>query len=125
MGKMRLRDVRAPALAWSTACIGPRISASPSPAGCSPGPAAPRPRSIPHRRTCHVARTDVDATVAHVVALSAKHNATISAIEQLQPQGTRVVFMNADDAAVVARAYGTKVLKGAVTRTRWQQRRGS
>lgn len=66
---------------------------------------------------------NVDATVAHVVALSAKHNAAISAIEPLLPQGTRVVFVNADDAAVIARAYGAKVLTGAVTRERWQQRR--
>lgn len=66
---------------------------------------------------------NVDATVAEVVALSAKHKAAISAIEPLLPRGTRVVFMNADDAAVVARAYRTRVLKGAVTRTPWQQRR--
>lgn len=64
---------------------------------------------------------NVDATIEQVVAFSAKHNAAISAIEPLQPSGTRVVFMNADDAAVVARAYGNKVLKGAVTRSPWKQ----
>lgn len=66
---------------------------------------------------------NVDATVAHVVALSAKHNAIISAIEPLDPKGTRVVFMNADDAAVVARAYGSRVITGAVVRAPWRQQR--
>ncbi|MCJ8158466.1 hypothetical protein [Sphingomonas sp. LaA6.9] len=66
---------------------------------------------------------NIDATVDDVVALSARHNAAISAIEPLFPQGTRVVFMNAGDAAVVARAYGSRVLTGVVTRTRWRQRR--
>ncbi len=66
---------------------------------------------------------NIDATVDHVVALSAKHNAAISAIEPLLPTGTRVVFMNADDAAVVARAYGLRILTGPVTRTPWRQQR--
>ena len=68
---------------------------------------------------------NVDAPIAHVVALASKHNASISAIEPLLPRGTRVVFMNADDAAVIRRAYGAKVLTGTVTRARWQQRRGN
>lgn len=66
---------------------------------------------------------NVKATVAEVVAFSAKHNAAISAIEALHPEGTRVVYMNADDAATVARAYGNRVLKGEVTRMPWKQRR--
>jgi hypothetical protein len=64
---------------------------------------------------------NIAATLDHVVALSAKHNAAISAIEPLSPSGTRVVFMNADDAAVVARAYGSRVLTGPVKRTPWRQ----
>lgn len=66
---------------------------------------------------------NIDATVDEVLALSAEHNATISAIEPLHPQGTRVVFMNADDAAVVARVYGARVLTGPVTRSAWRQQR--
>ena len=66
---------------------------------------------------------NIDATPAEVVEMSAKHNAAISAIEPLNPKGTRVVFMNADDAAVVARAYGKRVLTGAVVRRPWEQRR--
>jgi hypothetical protein len=65
---------------------------------------------------------NVDATIAEVVAFSAKHNAAISAIEPLDPKGTRVVFMNGNDAAAVARAYGTKVIKGQVNRQPWSQR---
>jgi ABC-type sugar transport system substrate-binding protein len=65
---------------------------------------------------------NIDATLDAVVAMSAKHNAAISAIEPLLPRGTRVVFMNADGAAVVARAYGSKVMAGAVTREPWKQR---
>ncbi|WP_448664725.1 hypothetical protein ACG3SL_08665 [Sphingomonas sp. CJ20] len=67
---------------------------------------------------------NIDATVDDVMARCAKHNAAISAIEPLQPRGTRVVFMNGEDAAVMARAYGAKVLTGAVTRTPWRQREG-
>ncbi|MGV3481054.1 MAG: hypothetical protein ACO1O3_13975 [Sphingobium sp.] len=66
---------------------------------------------------------NVDAAVDHVIATSAKLKAVISAIEPLVPSGTRVVFVNADDAAAVARAYGSKILTGAVTRTHWAQRR--
>lgn len=62
---------------------------------------------------------NVDATHAEVVAMAAKHDAIISAIEALQPKGTRVVFMNADSTAVVARAFGSRVIKGPVVRTPW------
>lgn len=65
---------------------------------------------------------NIDASIDAVVAMSAKHNAAISAIEPLLPRGTRVVFMNADDAAIVAHAYGARVLHGAVTREPWKQR---
>jgi hypothetical protein len=68
---------------------------------------------------------NVDAAIAHVIATSARLKAVISAIEPLVPSGTRVVFVNADDAAAVSRAYGSKVLTGAVTRNHWAQRRVS
>lgn len=62
---------------------------------------------------------NVDATHDEVVAMAAKHGAVISAIEALQPSGTRVVFMNADGSAIVAKAFGSRVLKGPVIRTPW------
>jgi uncharacterized protein (DUF2345 family) len=62
---------------------------------------------------------NVDATHDEVLAMAAKHGAVISAIEKLQPSGTRVVFMNADGSAVVAKAFGSRVIKGPVIRTPW------
>ena len=59
---------------------------------------------------------NVDATPSHVTDMCAKHAAIISVIEPLQSGGTRVVLLNAHDTAVIARAYGNKVLKGTVTR---------
>ncbi|NML04169.1 hypothetical protein [Sphingomonas sp. G-3-2-10] len=68
---------------------------------------------------------NIDAAINHVIATSARLKAIISAIEPLVPSGTRVVFVNADDAAAVARVYGSKVLTGAVTRSQWAQQRVS
>jgi hypothetical protein len=68
---------------------------------------------------------NIDATVDQVIALAAKHDAIISAIEPLDPTGTRVVFMNSEGAAIVARAYGSRVITGAVTRAPWRQQRVS
>lgn len=56
---------------------------------------------------------------ADVMESCAKRGITISAIEALLSGGTRVVLMNADDAAVIARLYKSKIIPGAVTRTRW------
>jgi hypothetical protein len=56
------------------------------------------------------------AAAAHIRDMCVKHNAAISAMEPLRSGGTRVVFMNADDAAIVAKAYGSKVLTGPVLR---------
>jgi hypothetical protein len=64
---------------------------------------------------------NVDATMEDVVAMAAKHRAAISAIEPLIPQGTRVVFVTANDAATVARAFGSRILAGTVTRSPWRQ----
>jgi hypothetical protein len=61
---------------------------------------------------------NIDAERAVVVAMAAKHKAVISAIEPLHPRGTRVVLMNIQDAHTVAKAFGKRVLTGAVTRTR-------
>jgi ABC-type branched-subunit amino acid transport system substrate-binding protein len=62
---------------------------------------------------------NVDATHDEVVAMAAKHDAAISAIESLQSQGTRVVFVNMDGAALVTKAFGSRVIKGPVVRTPW------
>jgi hypothetical protein len=66
---------------------------------------------------------NIDATVDHVRATSAKLKIVISAIEPLVTKGTRVVLMNADDTAAVARAYGSRVMTGPVTRSHWLQGR--
>jgi hypothetical protein len=59
---------------------------------------------------------NLNAPEAHVIELCAKRNAAISAIETLRSGGTRVVFKNADDAAIIAKVYGAKVLTGPVVR---------
>jgi hypothetical protein len=59
---------------------------------------------------------NVSATKDHVLATCAKRKIGISAIETLQSGGTRVVMNNADDTAIIARAYGRKVIAGLVTR---------
>lgn len=67
---------------------------------------------------------NVDATTTEVSAMCLKHKATISAIEALPAGGTRVVMMNADDAAVITRAFKKRVLGADVRRTplttRWR-----
>ena len=60
---------------------------------------------------------NLNATEADVVAMCAKHKAAISAIESLVSGGTRVVLKNGDDAAIITKAYGTKVITGPVVRT--------
>ena len=60
---------------------------------------------------------NINATRDHVVAACAKRRVSISAIETLQSGGTRVVLNNADDTAIMVKAYGSKVIRGAVTRT--------
>ena len=59
---------------------------------------------------------NVNALEKHVRATCAKHKTPISAIETLSSGGTRVVFMNAGDAAKIGKAYGSKVLTGAIVR---------
>ena len=67
---------------------------------------------------------NVNATHAEVSAMCSKHKAAISAIEVLPAGGTRVVLMNADDTAVIARAFRTKMLRADAKRTplstRWR-----
>jgi len=68
---------------------------------------------------------NIDATVDQVIAMSAKHKAEISTIEPLVQKGTRVVFVRAEDARAIERAFGRLVLAGAVTRTPWRTRGSS
>ena len=65
---------------------------------------------------------NVNIDQAEVIARCAKHNAAISAIEPLLSGGTRVVLVNADDAAVMRAAFGSKVIDGTVSRTKWVSR---
>lgn len=59
---------------------------------------------------------NVNATLDHVSGVCAKHKAAISTIEMLRSGGTRVVLKTADSAAVIRRAYGSKVIDQAVVR---------
>ena len=59
---------------------------------------------------------NVNALQQHVEATCAKHKTPITAIETLSSGGTRVVLMNAVDAAKIGKAYGAKVMSGPVTR---------
>ncbi len=67
---------------------------------------------------------NVNAPQAHVIAACAKRKLPISAIETLASGGTRVVMNNIDDTAAVAKAYGSKVIAGAVTRMPTRLMRG-
>lgn len=60
---------------------------------------------------------NINATQDHVIAACARRKLAISAIETLHSGGTRVVMNNAADTAIIAKAYGSKVISGAVTRT--------
>jgi hypothetical protein len=60
---------------------------------------------------------NINATNDHVIAACAKRKVPISAIEILQSGGTRVVMNNAGDTAIIAKAYGRKVISGPVRRT--------
>lgn len=59
---------------------------------------------------------NIKATKDHVIATCAKRKVSISAIEALVSGGTRVVMNNAIDTALITKAYGSKVISGAVTR---------
>lgn len=59
---------------------------------------------------------NVAATEAEVQAACRKHGAAVSAIEALASGGTRVVFMDAGATATMTKAFGRKLLTGAVHR---------
>ncbi|TVV75648.1 hypothetical protein [Sphingomonas solaris] len=59
---------------------------------------------------------NVDVQFAQVQSLCVKHGVDTSVIEALQSGGTRVVFKNADDTAKMKKAFGSKLMTGAVKR---------
>lgn len=62
---------------------------------------------------------NVTALEAHVKAAAIEHGAAISAIETIVSGGTRVVFMNGNDAERMRRVFKDRIIVGTVTRTRW------
>jgi hypothetical protein len=79
--------------------------------------ALPIPAACMSRRRYPMSRAlNLDATLAEVTARCAKLATSITAIETLRSGGTRVVLKSADDAAVVSKAYGNKVMAGVVSR---------
>lgn len=59
---------------------------------------------------------NIDATLDHVAATCAKQNVRVTAIEALPSGGTRVVTSNAHETALIAKAYGSKLIAGTVQR---------
>ena len=59
---------------------------------------------------------NIDVPPAEVTALCKRRKVPISAIEPLFDGGTRVVLMNADDTATIARAFRSKVIGGTARR---------
>jgi hypothetical protein len=67
---------------------------------------------------------NIDAPEKQVAQICAKHNLPVSAIEALPSGGTRVVLMNANDAATLSKAFGNKVIAGQVKRVATRLMRG-
>jgi diketogulonate reductase-like aldo/keto reductase len=59
---------------------------------------------------------NVKATQTEVTAMCARHKIQISAIEPLLDGGTRVVLMNTDDTAIIARAFKSNIISGVSRR---------
>ena len=59
---------------------------------------------------------NLNVPLAEVTALCGRHNVPISAIERLLDGGTRVVLMNAEDTAIVARAFESKIISNSARR---------
>lgn len=66
---------------------------------------------------------NIDAGVADVQAICAKHQLPISAVETLLSGGTRVVMMNGDAAASLRRLLKAKIITGEVARVAWASHR--
>jgi hypothetical protein len=68
---------------------------------------------------------NLDLTREQVLAAATKHKAGISAIMPLHPRGTRVVLLNADEAATLRRALKQQIIEGAIIRTPLRPKRAS
>jgi hypothetical protein len=65
---------------------------------------------------------NVEATVADITTLCDNMNIRISAIEALIGSGTHVVLATANDAVILRKKLGSKVLNGTVSRTIYARR---
>jgi hypothetical protein len=59
---------------------------------------------------------NLNVPLAEVTALCGRRKVPISAIESLLAGGTRVVLMNMDDTAIVARAFKSKIINKTARR---------
>ena len=66
---------------------------------------------------------NLNVPLADVQAEADKRGARVTSIEPLHPSGTRVVFANADAAAVIAKSFKSKIVAGPVVRTPLRTRR--
>ncbi|EQB32127.1 hypothetical protein [Sphingobium ummariense] len=74
--------------------------------------------SFPRHRFRRMSRAiNLDAAVADVEALCAKHNVAISVIEPLTSGGTRVVLLNPDGADRVRTLMKAKIITATVVRS--------
>ena len=69
------------------------------------------------------ARKAIHDRLARLVIVNCELHDRLPAIETLPAGGTRVVMMNGDDAAVMVKAFGSKVMTGPVKRTHWMRAR--
>ena len=67
---------------------------------------------------------NINAAEGDIVATCKKFEIEISMIERLHSGGTRVVLNNAADTALIAKAYGARLLTGPVTRMQTRLNRG-
>jgi hypothetical protein len=67
---------------------------------------------------------NIKAAEADIVATCKKFGIGISMIERLHSGGTRIVLNNAADTVSIAKAYGSKLLTGPVTRMQTRLNRG-
>src|SRR3546814_4365328 len=87
--------------------IGRRRSARPWMSGPTKAAAFDDEAALTFDREMPMSRAvNIDAPKDDVLKIAARHDAAISAIEPLLPRGTRVVFMNADDARTIAQEIG-------------------
>ncbi len=60
---------------------------------------------------------NINASQDDILAMCAKRNLLISAIEPIHPAGTRVVLRTSHDTAILAKAYAGKIITTDIVRT--------